>query len=59
MDADKTGQRLLRISADGGKPEFTGLVIGDIDAVFDLSPDGRTLAFHSPGVPTISTTTTR
>jgi sugar lactone lactonase YvrE len=54
MDSDKTGQRLLRIAADGGKPEFTGLTIGEIDAVFDLTPDGGTLAFHSPRAPTIS-----
>jgi dipeptidyl aminopeptidase/acylaminoacyl peptidase len=56
MDANKTGQRLLQVSADGDKPEFTGLVIRDIfsDVIFDLSPDGRTLAVHSWDPPEIS-----
>ena len=60
MDADASGQRLLRISADGsGKPQFTGLTIPSVDVVFDLSPDGRNLAIFSPRPPKIAATGSR
>jgi len=34
--------RLMRVSADGGNPEFTGLTEPDAFA-FDVSPDGSSL----------------
>jgi hypothetical protein len=40
-----TGPRLMRIPAEGGVPEFTGLTIGNADAMFDLHPDGRIAFF--------------
>jgi serine/threonine protein kinase/WD40 repeat protein len=58
MDGNNSGQRLLRISADGGEPAFTGLMMGDADVIFDVSPDGTRLAL-SPGAPIISTTAAR
>jgi Tol biopolymer transport system component len=54
MNEGKSEQRLMRISADGGKPDFTGLTIGSADAILDLSPDGRRIVFFSPGAPVIT-----
>jgi Tol biopolymer transport system component len=53
MDEGKSEQRLMRISVNGGKPEFTGLTTDKARAVFDLSPDGRKIAFFSPAAPRI------
>jgi hypothetical protein len=54
MDGIDGGQRLLRIPAEGGVPEFTGLVMGNSDIILDVSPDGTRLAL-SPGEPVICT----
>lgn len=53
LEGSPAGQRLLRISADGGTPEFTGLVMGGGDVIMDVSPDGTRLAL-SPGEPILS-----
>lgn len=58
MDGNTAGQRLLRISADGGAPEFTGLIMAGGDVIFDVSPDGTRLAL-SPGEPILSTSSGR
>jgi hypothetical protein len=57
MDGNKSGQRLLRISSDGGELAFTGLMTGGADVIFDVSPDGRRLAI-SPGAPLLFTAAT-
>jgi Tol biopolymer transport system component len=54
MDEGKSEQRLMRISADGGKTEFTGLTIGNTDAIFDLNRDGSQIVFYSPNTPKVS-----
>ena len=41
------GQRVMRVTASGGKPEFTGLSIGNVigNDTLDVSPDGTRLVF--------------
>ncbi len=36
----------MRVSADGGQPEFTGLEVRDLGP-FSVSPDGSRIAFTS------------
>ena len=38
--------QIMRIEADGGKPEFTGLTVKAL-STFDLSPDGSRIAFST------------
>ena len=46
----------MRIPAEGGKPEFTGLA-GKGTAGIDLSPDGARIVFNdgTPGTPELWT----
>jgi hypothetical protein len=49
----------MRVSATGNsKPDFTGLVIAltNFDAMFDVSPDGRRIAFFNTHAPNIVAT---
>jgi len=36
--------RVVRVAAEGGQPEFTGISIDDLHG-FDLSPDGAKIAY--------------
>lgn len=53
LEGASTGQRLLRLAASGGKPEFTGLTLGGGDVIRDVSPESTRLAL-SPGEPTVT-----
>lgn len=53
LEGSSTGQRLMRLAATGGTPEFMGLTMGSGDVIFDVSPDGTRLAL-SPGEPILS-----
>jgi Tol biopolymer transport system component len=58
--------RVMRISSDGGKPEFSGLAISQATAPgtgwhiisdLEVTPDGRQIFFYSPRNPNISAAT--
>ena len=38
--------RIMRLQAEGGKAEFTGMTVPSLNG-FDLSPDGSRIAFSS------------
>jgi Tol biopolymer transport system component len=49
--ADRRNWRIMRIATEGGEPEFTGLMVRDL-STFDISPDGRRIAFSTTGAGT-------
>src|SRR6185503_1653181 len=44
-ESSSKGSRIMRVPANGGEPEFTGVSTPDAIVTFHLSPDGSRLAY--------------